>query len=138
MTIEIVTSVNQRTLELAAPFKPNLKDFSNGKSFSELYENEESFVQIIFTDKHNPNIVFHYKFNMDRIHLYIFAETVKEYKDILILAQKKAIKEHSLSKTEKRTFLHFWEVGRDIGYCNIKTFERSKVEEGGNLIYVES
>jgi hypothetical protein len=129
MRSEDSKKITQRAMEIASPFKPNLKDFHNGKSFNELYFNNEKFVQVFFYDRHDGYTDERIQIHFDLDKQEEFMRTVNQYKDQLTKAQEQAVNEFGLSKYDQQTYYYYHRAGNEFGYCHVELHERHKPTE---------
>lgn len=125
-----INKISVRAMEIALPFKPNLKDFDNGKDFADIYYDNVKFVQVVYYDRHDgEDGSVNVRFNMDIDKKDEFLEAIKTYELKLKEAQTQAIKESGISEYDERTYRYYERVGSDIGYCHVYAFTKHKEDD---------
>lgn len=125
--------INERTMELAKEFKPNLDEFNNNKEFMELYDSGITFCQVFLYDRHNGYTGNRTNFNFDLDRKAEFENAMKFYKEKLEEFQKIAVAEFGVSDYDSRTYYYNNRVADDFGYCHthvhVRNQEREELEE---------
>lgn len=121
--------VNEKALKKVEEIKPNVSEYDNKKGFSELYYNDETFVQVYLFDKTENEYANESKFNIDMDKHDIFLQKVKEYNLKLKEAQIIVLDEMKVSKYSRDNYFYFNRVGVDLGFAHLKTFVRNKEKD---------
>ena len=121
--------INKRTMEIAEPFKPDLKKFDNGKEFNEMYNKGETFYQVYYYDRHKEYTGYRTNFHIDLDKAEEFRKAYDLYVGKLNEAQEQAIKEFGLGEYDSRTYYYNNRVAQSFGYCHLEMHERNKQKE---------
>ena len=129
MYTNVSKEINQRTMELAKEFKPNMNNFNNNKEFNEMFYAGETFCQVVFYDRHEEYTGYTTKFNMDLSKKEEFENTMRIYKEKLEEFQKIAVAEFGVSEYDSRTYYYNNRVGDNFGYCFVDVYVRNQDKE---------
>lgn len=134
-TTGLNTSILQTVLEDVEKFKVDFTRFKSVKSFSELYESEETFLQIFIEERLEAvNTYTRVSFTSNLINRLELETSIVNYNLKLENAITAKINElRSQIYFDEREFRITNRVGVDIGYCNVHLFERNKVLEGSEI-----
>lgn len=131
MSTAVFKEINIQLLQETNESKPNVTKYDNGKDFSELYYNNETFFQVIFYDRtdattYNGRTT---KINVDVDKIEQLENEVKQYHTLLKEVQNKLAEEQFSSEYDRRTYFHYNRISDDIGFAHFKVFERNQERE---------
>jgi len=129
MDSNVMAKINRRAIELAEEYFVSMSDYDNGKTFSDLYYDGFTFVQVSYYEKFPGSDVIHRMFNIDLDRREELLEAVDLYHTKLREAQKIAVEEAGLGSYDTDTYYYYNRVKQDIGYCSFRTYERDMDEE---------
>lgn len=131
MDSSVIHTLNIMSLKKVFDLIPNLRRYSMGREFKELFNEGVEFYQCNFIDATS----FEGDFNRIEMNMLISTEDIEKFKldvakynEALGRAQEE-IANTIVSKFDISDYLYFSRVGTNIGICNLSAFNRNKSRE---------
>lgn len=133
MNSSVIHALNVMSLKKVSELIPNLRTYSIGREFNELFNEGVEFYQCDFIDATG----FEEGSNDTEMDVLVSTEDIEKFKsdvarynEALKQAQEE-ISSTSVSEYAISNYLYFSRVGTDIGICHLSTFNRNKSREDG-------